>query len=54
MVYNNLLSVINTWVGQGKVAPVFGLLGLHVVMIAVMVLMFYYRVSVFSFNRLLR
>ncbi|HQS57198.1 MAG: LPS export ABC transporter permease LptF [Gallionellales bacterium 35-53-114] len=54
MVYNNLLSVINTWVGQGKVAPVFGLLGLHVVMIGVMVLMFYYRVSVFSFNRLRR
>lgn len=54
MVYNNLLSVINTWVGQGKVAPVFGLLGLHMVMIAVMVLMFYYRVSVFSFNRLRR
>ncbi|MFA6904236.1 MAG: LPS export ABC transporter permease LptF [Gallionellaceae bacterium] len=54
MVYNNLLSVINTWVGQGKVAPVFGLLGLHVAMIAVMVLMFYYRVSVFSFNRLRR
>lgn len=54
MVYNNLMSVINTWVGQEKIATSAGLVGIHAVMIVVVVLLFYYRLSVFSFSRLLR
>ena len=54
MVYNNLLSVINTWVGQEKIAASAGLLGLHGVMFALLLLLFYYRLSVFSIGRLLR
>jgi lipopolysaccharide export system permease protein len=54
MLYNNLMSVINNWVGQGKVSASTGLLGIHVVMIALVLALFYYRVSVFSFKRLMR
>lgn len=54
MLYNNLISVINSWVGQGKVTEGAGLFGLHVLMILVVVILFYYRMSVFSVRRILR
>jgi lipopolysaccharide export system permease protein len=54
MLYNNLISVINTWVGQEKVAASAGLLGIHGIMFALMLALFYYRLSVFTFRRLLR
>jgi lipopolysaccharide export system permease protein len=54
MLYNNLMSVINTWVAQGKVPVSTGLLGIHIVMIALVLTLFYYRLSVFSFRRLIR
>lgn len=54
MVYNNMISVTNTWVGQEKMGPVAGLAGLHALMLALMLLFFYRRLSVFSWRRLLR
>jgi len=54
MLYNNLISVLNTWVGQEKIAASAGLLGIHGVMFVLMLLLFYYRLSVFSIGRLLR
>ncbi|HUX91393.1 MAG TPA: LPS export ABC transporter permease LptF [Gallionellaceae bacterium] len=54
MLYNNLISVINTWVGQEKVAASAGLLGIHGIMFVLMLALFYYRLSVFTFRRLLR
>lgn len=54
MLYNNLMSVINTWVGQEKISAGSGLLGIHVVMVVLVVLLFYYRLSVFSLKRILR
>jgi lipopolysaccharide export system permease protein len=54
MLYNNLISVINSWVGQGKVSESGGLIGIHVFMIVVIVMLFYYRMSVFSIRRILR
>ena len=54
MLYNNLISVTNTWVGQGKMSASMGLLGLHVMMLALVVLWFYHRMSVYSWKRLLR
>ncbi len=54
MLYNNLITIINTWVGQEKVAIIVGLLGIHVVMVILMLMMFYYRMAVFSLNRVLR
>ncbi len=54
MLYNNLISVLNTWVGQEKIAAIAGLLGIHVVMFVLMLLLFYYRLSVFSIWRFLK
>ena len=34
MLYNNMISVSNAWVGQGKLSPSAGLLGIHVAMLA--------------------
>lgn len=54
MLYNNLISVINSWVGQEKVAEGTGLLGIHGIMIALILVLFYYRQAVFSWRRLSR
>ncbi len=54
MLYNNLMSVINTWVAQDKVSPATGLLGIHIVMIVLVLALFNYRLTVFSFKRLAR
>ncbi len=51
MLYNNLISVTNTWVGQGKMGPAMGLLGIHGLMFALMVLLFYRRISMFPWRR---
>jgi lipopolysaccharide export system permease protein len=54
MVYNNLISVTNTWVGQSKMSASMGLLGLHALMLALTALWFYHRMSVYSWRRWLR
>ena len=54
MLYNNLISVINTWVGQEKIAASTGLLAIHVFMLVLIFLLFYYRLAVFSLRRLAR
>jgi lipopolysaccharide export system permease protein len=54
MLYNNLISVINTWVGQERVAANVGLFGIHAVMLVLVLMLFYYRLSVFSVWRLMR
>lgn len=53
MLYNNMISVTNAWVSQGKLAPGIGLWGIHAVMLAVTLLMFYRRMTLFSLRRLL-
>ena len=53
MLYNNMISVTNTWVGQGKLSPLLGLLGIHAVMLSVTALMFYRRMTLFSWRRVL-
>jgi len=54
MIYNNLISVINSWVGQEKIAEGTGLLGIHGFMFALTLVLFYYRQAVFSWRRLAR
>ena len=54
MFYNNMISVTNAWVGQGKMGAIMGLVGIHALMFALMVLMFYRRLAVFSLRRLVR
>ena len=54
MFYNNMISVTNSWVARGKISPAAGLLGIHLLMFAVMLLLFYHRSSASSWRRLRR
>jgi len=54
MLYSNLISVTNTWVGQGKMSPGLGLWGIHALMFSVAALMFYRRMTLLSSRRLKR
>jgi lipopolysaccharide export system permease protein len=51
MLYSNMISVTNTWVGQGKLSPGIGLWGIHAVMLTLTLLMFYRRMTLLSLNR---
>jgi lipopolysaccharide export system permease protein len=53
MLYSNMISVTNAWVGQGKMSPGIGLWGIHALMLLVTVLFFYRRVTLFSLRRVL-
>jgi lipopolysaccharide export system permease protein len=53
MLYSNMISVTNAWVGQGKLSPGIGLWGIHAVMAVITVLAFYRRMTLFSLRRLL-
>lgn len=53
MAYTNMISVTNSWVGTGKISPALGLWVIHSVMLAVVVMLFYWRMSLFSMRRML-
>ena len=53
MLYNNMISVTNSWVWQGKMSPAAGMLGIHALMLAITVLMFYRRMTLFSLRKIL-
>jgi len=53
MIYNNMISVTNAWVWQGKLSPGIGLWGIHTLMLTVTILMFYRRMTLFSLRRAL-
>ncbi len=46
MVYTNLLSIFQAWVSQQKVGVFFGMWAVHVTMLAIVAMMFYFRLSV--------
>jgi lipopolysaccharide export system permease protein len=50
MLYSNMISVTNAWVGQGKLSPGIGLWGIHAVMLTITALMFYRRMTLFSIS----
>jgi lipopolysaccharide export system permease protein len=54
MAYNNMMSVATTWVGQGKVGVFVGLWSVHGAMLVLLTMLFYKRLSVFSWRRLVR
>jgi len=54
MLYSNLLSISQAWVAQGKVSFAFGVLLVHVLMLALLPLLFYRRIAVLSFARMWR
>ena len=50
MLYSNMISVTNTWVGQGKLSPGIGLWAIHAVMLTLTLLIFYRRMTLFSLS----
>lgn len=54
MIYNNLMGVSTTWLAQGKIGVMLGLWSVHIAMICLLLLMFYKRLSVFSWRRLIK
>lgn len=53
MLYSNMISVTNVWVGQGRLSPGIGLWGIHTVILVITALMFYRRQALFSMRRIL-
>ena len=54
MFYNNMISVTNSWVGRGKISATAGLWGIHLLMFAVLLVLFYHRSSASAWRRLRR
>ncbi|HEU0289296.1 MAG TPA: LPS export ABC transporter permease LptF [Burkholderiales bacterium] len=54
MAYSNLLSITQAYIAQSRISLVFGLLGVHAVMLAILLGLFYRRLMVFSLFRLVR
>ena len=54
MVYNNMNSVINAWVARGELGVVIGMVGIHALMLALVAVLFYRRMTTFSLRRLLQ
>ncbi len=54
LVYNNSLSIVQTWVGQQEISFAVGLAGPHLLVLAIVAIMFYRRVAVSSVFRMLR
>jgi lipopolysaccharide export system permease protein len=52
--YSNVLSVAQAWIAHGRIGVTAGLVGVHVFMLAVLALLFYHRLSVYSLFRLRR
>ena len=54
MIYSNLLSIVQASIAQSRVSLVPGLMAVHAMMLIVLLLLFYRRLSVFSMFRLFR
>lgn len=54
LIYNNVDRLTNASVAQGKVGMVSGFLGVHLLMLALVLVLFYYRIVLFSPKRLMR
>ncbi|MDZ4201498.1 MAG: LPS export ABC transporter permease LptF [Gallionella sp.] len=53
MLYSNMISVTNAWVGQERLSHAVGLWGIHLAMLAVAILLFYWRATLFSWRRMM-
>ncbi|MBK5912915.1 LPS export ABC transporter permease LptF [Rhodocyclus purpureus] len=51
MIYSNLLSISQAWVAQGKLSFVLGTLSVHLLMLALLPILFYRRIAVTSILR---
>lgn len=51
LIYSNAISVSQAWIAQGKIGFLAGLVAPHVIMVAVLVALFYRRLSIYSIWR---
>jgi lipopolysaccharide export system permease protein len=49
-IYSNLLSMVRLWIALGKVSAVGGFLGVHGLMLALLVVLFYRRIRLRLFS----
>ncbi|HOL64620.1 MAG TPA: LPS export ABC transporter permease LptF [Accumulibacter sp.] len=54
LIYNNLLTISQGWLASGRISFGVGLLVVHLLMLALLPLLFYHRIAVSSFFRLSR
>ncbi len=54
LIYNNLVTISQGWVANGKISFVVGVIGVHLLMLCLLPIMFYHRIAVSSFLRLSR
>jgi lipopolysaccharide export system permease protein len=52
--YNNLLSVTQAWVARGRFSFELALVAPHLCMLVILALLFFHRLSVFTFGRFVR
>ena len=51
LLYNNLITIGQSWIAGGKISFLTGLFGVHLTMLALLPLLFFRRIAVFSFSR---
>jgi lipopolysaccharide export system permease protein len=51
VLYSNCMSVVQAWVAQGRIGLGVAMFGLHTLMLVVLAVLLYWRVSVFSLRR---
>jgi len=51
LLYNNLITIGQSWIAGGKISFLTGLVGVHLTMLALLPLLFFRRIAVFSFSR---
>lgn len=54
MIYNNLISISQAWVSQGRLSFALGIWVVHAVVLGLLLLLFYRRLTLFSWRRLWR
>jgi lipopolysaccharide export system permease protein len=54
MIYNNLLSIAQAWIAQQRISLPVGLWGVHVMMLLILAVLFFRRLTLFSVFRYLR
>lgn len=51
MLYSNMISVTNAWVGQGKLSAGVGMWGVHLLLLLIVAALFYQRMALLSWRR---
>ena len=54
LVYNNLMTISQAWVANGRISFMLGVLAVHLFMLCLLPLLFYRRIAVLSFTRFTR